>query len=207
MTPSTRPFTNDTVMRMHLCHKNLWSKCSRPRRRRAFSLAELVVSIGILVLMFALAGQVFSLSIQSTGQATALTELSRLLRAFEQTLREDLAQVEPGRSVMLIQGNPVNAYWTQQGKDGDANDDPSDGYGHLSDPSRETDDVDESGIRIPQKPRADMLMLFTARRSSSFAHAQSHPGLSSNLQQVVYGHAEPGEYVAVEGSAALGEGP
>ena len=41
------------------------------------------------------------------------------------------------------------------------------------------------------QPRADILMFFTARKGTSYVH----PGVTSNLQQVVYGHAELGEYV------------
>ncbi len=172
-------------MRKRLCNKDLRSLCRRPTRQRGFSLAELVVAIGILVLMFSLAGQVFNVTIQSTGQAKALTEVSQLLRAFEQTLREDLRQVQPGQSVILIQGNPVNAYWTREGKEADDDTNPADGYPHQSDPNRE----DDAGNMI--KPRADVLMFFTSRKATSFVH----PGITSNLQQVVYGHAELGEYV------------
>lgn len=172
-------------MRKRLCNRYLRSLCRRPTRQRGFSLAELVVAIGILVLMFSLAGQVFNVTIQSTGQAKALTQVSQLLRAFEQTLREDLRQVQPGQSVIMIQGNPVNAYWTREGKEADNNEIPADGYPHQSDPNRE----DDAGNMI--KPRADVLMFFTARKATSFVH----PGITSNLQQVVYGHAELGEYV------------
>jgi len=62
----------------------------------------LVVSIGILVLMMSLAGQVFNITVQSTGQATALTEAMQQLRAFERTLRDDLRSVQPGNSLILI---------------------------------------------------------------------------------------------------------
>ena len=78
-----------------------------PSGRRAFSLAELVVSIGILVFMLLLAGQVYNFTIRSTGQATALTQVNQRLRTFEQILREDLRNVQPDRSMILIQGNPV----------------------------------------------------------------------------------------------------
>ncbi len=134
--------------------------------------------------MMALAGQVFNITITSTGQATALTRVSQLLRTFERTLRDDLRHVQPGQSMLLIQGNPVNAYWTEDGPDADNNADPSDGYGHPPDPARE-----RGGNLV--KPRADVLMFFTARRGSSFVH----PGVTSHLQQVVYGHADQGEYV------------
>jgi len=174
-------------MRKRRCDKKLRLNCTRSIRRRAFSLVELVVAMGVLLLMFSLAGTVFNQTIQSTGQARALIDVSQSLRAFEQTLREDLENVVPG-SVMLIQANPVNAYWTQQGReaDNDGNPDPDlDGYPHLSDPARE----DAGGNMI--QPRADILMFFTARKGTSYVH----PGVTSNLQQVVYGHAELGEYV------------
>ncbi len=172
-----------------------FQKNPRRGRRAAFSLAELVISIGILILMMALAGQVFTITIKSTGQATALTEVTQQLRVFEETLREDLRNVQSGQSVMLIQGNPVNAYWTQLGKEADDNANPSDGYGHLRDLEREklkadgTPDV-VNGYEKMVEPRADILMFFTARKATSFVD----PSITSRVQQVVYGHAELGEY-------------
>ena len=47
-----------------------------------FTLVELVVAIGILVLMLTMAGTVFSLTLRSTGQAKALTDLSERLRMY-----------------------------------------------------------------------------------------------------------------------------
>jgi len=183
------------MMRKCLWHKQLRLRYGLSVARPAFTLAELVVSIGILVLMMSLVGQVFNLTVKSTGQATALTEVMQQLRAFEQTLRDDLRGVQPGNSLILIQGNPVNAYWTQNGKDAD--DDPtadgagpSTGYPHAADPEREK--ADGSGNAV--QPRADILMIFTARPGVSFADAGASQ-LTSNLQQVVYGHAELGEYV------------
>lgn len=157
-------------------------------RRPGFSLAELVISIGVLVLMMGLAGQVFSITIKSTGQATALTEITQQIRVFEETLREDLRNVEPGQSIMLIEGNPVNAYWSQLGKESDDNDSPKDGYGFLRDPLREK--VDANGNAQLESPRADVLMFFTARTATS----QVNPAVSSRVQQVVYSHANLGEY-------------
>ena len=183
------------MMRKCLWHKQLRLRYGLSVARPAFTLAELVVSIGILVLMMSLAGQVFNITVKSTGQGTALTEVMQQLRAFEQTLREDLRGVQPGNSLILIQGNPVNAYWTQNGKDAD--DDPTadgagpfTGYPHAADPEREK--TDGSGNAV--QPRADILMIFTARPGVSFVEAGTSP-LTSNLQQVVYGHAELGEYV------------
>lgn len=178
-------------MRNYLCNKGLRHKCSRPTRRAAFSLAELIVSIGVLLLMLSLAGQVFNLTIKSTGQAMALTDVSQLLRAFEDTLREDLRHVQGGRSLMLIQGNPVNTYWTRESREADDDGDPASGYPHQSDPARE----DANGDLMP--PRADILMFFTARKGTSAVDQR----VTSNLQQVVYGHAVLGEYVPPTGGA------
>lgn len=184
-------------MRKLRCQNELRFPCSRESAgRAAFSLAELVISIGILILMLALAGQVFTITVRSTGQATALTETSQQLRMFEDTLREDLRSVQPGQSLILIQGNPVNAYWTQGGKDADIEPkDPSDGYGHASDPERE--DANSNLVA----PRADILMIFTSRKSTSYVS----PNVTGRLQQVVYGHAELGEYVSKPNPGPAGD--
>lgn len=167
--------------------------------RPAFTLVELVVSIGILLLMLSLAGQVFSVTVKSTGQATALTRVNQRLRQFERILRDDLRNVQPGLSMILIQGNPVNAYWTQDGRDADGDGNPSNGYPHASDPERERARANAVGPSIPAKPRADILMIFAARKGRSY----TNPEVTSNLQQVVYGHAELGEYVPNPSSTGL----
>lgn len=164
------------------------------RVRSAFSLAELVVAVGVLALMFALVGQVFSLTLKSTGQARALTNVSQVLREFERTLRRDLEHVQPGSSVMVIQGNPVRAYWTQGGKEADADGTvaqvgkgPDNGYAHPKDVVREIGD----GSNRLEWPRADVLMIFTAHGEGGSGTFEKPPP----NQAVVYGHAELGEYV------------
>lgn len=172
------------------------AKNPRTHRRAAFSLAELVISIGILVLMMALAGQVFSITIKSTGQATALTEVTQQLRMLEDNLREDLRNIPRGQSVLYIEANPLKAYWTQLGKDADDDNDPSNGYGSIRDLEREKFDstgaavLTATGNPVLTEPRADLLMFFTARKGTSFVD----PKISSRVQQVVYGHAEMGTY-------------
>ncbi len=182
---------------MHKCFRdNSIRGVARPKRR-AFSLAEMVVAMGILVLMLALVGQVFSLTVKSTGQATALVHLNQALRAFEETVRADLRGVYPGRSVMVIQGNTVDAFWTAEDAEAGGGGLPSAGYPHPADPERDaataagTAVVDATGVAIRTLPRADILMMFTNRKGRSFRD----PEIQSNLQQVVYGHAESGEYV------------
>ncbi|HNU45359.1 MAG TPA: type II secretion system protein [Phycisphaerae bacterium] len=163
--------------------------------RNAFTLAELVVSVGVLALMFALAGQIFSLTLRSTGQARAVTTIGQALREFEQTVREDLKYVQPGSSVIVIQGNPVRAYWTRAGREADDDYDglntqrgrgPDSGYPHPADPER------DNAAGVPEWPRADVLMIFSARPTESYVK----PGVTADSQAIVYGHAELGEYVS-----------
>ncbi len=175
--------------------KQLRSFCIRTfARRRAFTLAELIVSMGILLLMLTLAGQVMSLTVQATGQAKALTDVNRALRIFEQALREDLRFVQPGNSVMVIQGNPINAYWTQTGKEADADGNPANGYPHVRDPERECGGCSGNMAR----PRADILTFFTVRRSRNYVTYEYDgvlgQAVTSGVQQVVYGHANLIEY-------------
>jgi prepilin-type N-terminal cleavage/methylation domain-containing protein len=165
--------------------------------RRGFTLAELVVAVGVLLLMLALAGQVMSVTVRSTGQAKALSDVNQMLRVFEQTIREDLKAVQPGNSMMFIQCNPINAYWTQTGRDADADTDPLNGYPHAKDIEREVATVSRGANRPLERPRADILMIFTSRKATSFLDST----VTSNMQQVVYSHAVLGRYVPVAGGA------
>lgn len=164
----------------------------RPAVRAAFSLAEMIVAMGVLVLMLTLAGQVFSLTVQSTGQATALVHLNQALRSFEETVRADLRGVFPGRSVIVIQGNPINTHWTA-----DYVHDPPDPERVAVDATTGAPILDADGFPLRTLPHADLLMMFTNRRGRSFID----PEIQSDLQQVVYGHAEAGEYVRAAGAA------
>lgn len=178
-------------------HKSSYFNMLRAQRRAGFSLAELIVAVAVLALMLALAGQVFSLTLRSTGQATALTEVNQMLRNVERTMREDLKYVEPGNTVLVIVGNPVNAYWTQAGREADDDGQPDNGYPLPIDPER------ERATGLPDYPRADMLMFFTGRQGESTVYtadaatnaAQAAP-VTSQLQQVTYGHAVLGDYLA-----------
>lgn len=164
-----------------------------PRPRSAFTLIELIVSVGLLALMITLAGRVFSLSVSSTSQATALIEVSQSFRLLEATLRGDLVGINPQRSMLVIAAAEINAYWTVEGRELDqigatqnADGDPSTGYLHDGDPERE----EVNGNLV--LPRADVLMTFTSRKATSVRY----PEIWSNITQVVYGHAELGELAA-----------
>ena len=67
----------------------------RSGRVRAFTLTELVVSVGILSLMMTIVGAVFKLTMNSNGQANALMEVSQSLQVLEETLRELVAAKVP----------------------------------------------------------------------------------------------------------------
>ncbi len=177
-------------MRKCFTDKQLRWKTTSTTKRAAFSLAELVVSVGILVLMLTLAGQVVSLTVKSTGQAKALTEVNQQLRVFERTLLEDLRYVNRDSSVIVIQGNPINAFWTRDHQEAAAAGNPAIGYPHAPDPER-TDPWTPTNL---QQPRADMLMVFTERPTTSNVHVGTT--LPSNIHQVVIGHADLGEFAA-----------
>jgi type II secretory pathway pseudopilin PulG len=171
---------------------------STSRRAPAFSLAELVVSIAILVVMMGLAGRVFTLSVESTNQANAVIEMSQTLRNLEETLRADLAGIDPTQSMLVIRGQEVDAYWTraQQDSDSSANggdQDPA-GYEFAPDPERADPETDDRLIR----PRADILMFFTSAPTRSIVD----PNISANIAMSVYGHAEIGQ-LADDGSWLL----
>ena len=170
---------------------------------RAFTLIELIVSIGILAVMMTMAGAVYKLTLDSTGQATALLDVSQSLRLLEHTLREDLANVNPSRSMLVIQSAPINAYWRDEYAELDTNTNAADGYPHEADPERDTVNLDGDGRAIPELPRADVLMFFTSRQTTSYVY----PQIWSDLVQVVYGHAEVGELDAGTRDWVGGTGP
>ncbi|MGB9625869.1 MAG: PulJ/GspJ family protein [Phycisphaerae bacterium] len=58
-------------------------------RRRAFTLAELLVSVAIMSLLLITVGAIFAMSTKATGLANANNEAMNNLRALEQQLRQD----------------------------------------------------------------------------------------------------------------------
>jgi len=59
------------------------------RRRRAFTLAELLVSVAIMSLLLITVGAIFAMSTRATGLANANNEVMNSLRALEQQIRQD----------------------------------------------------------------------------------------------------------------------
>ncbi|GJM23889.1 MAG: hypothetical protein DHS20C16_03040 [Phycisphaerae bacterium] len=153
--------------------------------RAAFTMVELVVSVGVLAIMLVMTGAIFTLTLKSSGEANAVIEVSQAARALEAQLIEDLKYVQPHQTIMVIQGNPILAYQTLDDNEADDDGDPRTPI--RRDPSREV--IDEaSGELRAEMPRADVLMFFTARPGKSYRN----PSISGRMQQVVYGHAELG---------------
>jgi type II secretory pathway pseudopilin PulG len=154
-------------------------------------MVELVVSVGILAIMLVMVGAIFTLTLKSSGEANAVIEVSQAARALEDQLREDFKYVQPHQTILVIQGNPIPAYMTLDDQEVDDDNDPSTVLSR--DPTREF--VVGTAIRR-EKPRADVLMFFTARPGKSYRD----PSISGRLQQVVYGHAEMGIWDKLTGS-------
>ncbi len=153
-------------------------------RRSAFTLVELVVSVGILGIMLVMAGAIFTLTLRSSGEANAIIEVSQAQRVFEDTITNDLRNTGPGKSILVIQGNPTPAYMTIDELEVDNDGNPATPL--VRDPTREY--VDGAGNILHELPRADILMFFTTKPGKSYRD----PSIGGHIQQVVYGHAELG---------------
>lgn len=136
------------------------------------------------------AGSVFTLTLRSSGEANALIEVSEQLRVLEETLAEDLRNVQPDRSMMIIQPNVIHAMWTQKHLDiaRDVGGDHAHQLTDDRDAEREYFNAGEGKLE-PVMPRADILAFFTDRPAASFRD----PKVQGRSQFVVYGHAQMGE--------------
>jgi prepilin-type N-terminal cleavage/methylation domain-containing protein len=173
--------------------------------RSGFTLVELIVSIGVLSILLTIAGSVFTLTLRSSGQANALIEVSEQIRVFEETLREELRNIQPGRSIMIIQPNPIHGIWRKseldalrEGADIDPRSVLNPQLANFRDPEREQIVVDGSGnpALVRQMPRADTLAFFTDLPANSYRD----PEISGQKQFVVYAHAELGELDPLNGA-------
>ena len=82
-------------------------------RLSAFTLIEMLVAVGMLLVMMGLAGQVFKIALDGTGRLTQLSEIDRSIRMFEDQLGRELATLDPTRDILAIGANPSPAYWTE----------------------------------------------------------------------------------------------
>lgn len=135
---------------------------------RGFTLMELMVSVAILLALLAMVGTIFSTASKAGGQAQALSTVYRQLANAAESIRRDLANMDPTKDTLGIAGVLVNAP--------DSRKDPS----------------------IRGWHRADLLMLFT-QRGDARPYVMNIGGADPNAyfqqrMQVVYGHADVGQY-------------
>ncbi|MCG3180612.1 MAG: hypothetical protein BIFFINMI_02974 [Phycisphaerae bacterium] len=69
---------------------------SRQRAAAGFTLVELMIAVGLLAMIFVVAGYIFQTSVTAIGQAQASNEMVMSLAAFDKVIRQDLAAIEPG---------------------------------------------------------------------------------------------------------------
>ncbi len=173
--------------------------CRWRPRQRAFTLIEMMVSLGVLTLALGVVGVVFSVTTKTARQASAYSEALNWVRQFMIQLEEDLEHVDPSQSILVLAGRTQAAALTKEDLDG--------GKFYrvlLGNPEDELNYDPEYGsvARGPYSdPRADILMFFTNRAVPSAAPDPNAPnsvyarGAKLSPLQVVYGHAALGEPV------------
>jgi type II secretory pathway pseudopilin PulG len=193
---------------------------SSATRRPAFTLTEMLVSIGLLLLVMGMASTVFKVTLEGTGRLTQLSEIDRSIRLFKDNLARELRGVDPTRSALAIQGNPSPAYWSQAQFAADENNqnlfdyggadpdgiagelpidtvrqNPTRGYDVTGAGSYDPDSSDDGAIRLP---RADILMFVTDMpEARSFVYPDIH---SDGPVMIVYNHAQLGTLSDVNGA-------
>lgn len=171
-------------------------------RRRAFTLTELLVALAVTVVVLLAVASIFAITTQTASQAAAAAEVQALADRFARQLRDDLAAVDPARSVLVIVGRTqlaaqdearrqAGVAWRVLVGDPDAvpGDFNPDDATRVSDP-RQTQYSD---------PRADILMFFADEELPSAAPPRGTPagephrslqnGARLGPVQIVYGHA------------------
>lgn len=188
-----------------------------PRHRaRGFTLAEMLVALGVMIVAMTVVATVFSLTTRTAATSTGLAEAQTLLRAFTQQIEADLAGVDPRNSVLVIVGRTQQASLTADNIAakrylrtlvGDPNQ-VATGYQPEFAPA--TDRPNDPNGGEYSDPRADLLMFFTQRPLASQAPPpdlnppgpanQNYPfliGAKMSPSQIVYGHAAIDEAVQV----------
>ncbi len=152
-----------------------------PKRRRGlgFTLIEMLVALGVLVVAMAIVTNIFSLSAQTAAQAQAIGQIESALDSFVRQMRADLDGIDPSRSVLVVVGREQAAarteelrqagqYWRvltgDPSRAGPAYDPRFDGSQRAYPPGNTARDTYGD-------PRADVLMFFTHRPLESTAPA------------------------------------
>lgn len=139
--------------------------------RRAFTLVEMLVSLGVLAVVLAIIGVVFVVTTNTTRQAAAYSEAQRWVRQFTDQLAQDLRQIDPSNSVLVLVGRTVPAALTPADIEagrfyrvlvGDPRGVQPPNYDPATAPA-----VDTGGHY--SDPRADILLFITNRETASQA--------------------------------------
>lgn len=155
----------------------LKSSPRRGRARRGFTLIEMLVALGVLLIALSIATAVFGVTSKVTRQAAAANEINSILDAFISEIDEDLNGIDPTRSTLVICGRTQGAPLTEEKRVanqyyrvlvGDPNAASIRGYNPLG-PL-----LDNADPNLAQysNPRADLLMFFSQRSSSSRSPAE-----------------------------------
>ncbi len=144
------------------------------RCRPAFTLVELLVSLGVLGVALTVVGVVFTVTTRTASQASAVSEVERWLRQFEHQLREDLRGIDTTRSMLVLVGRTQAAARTPE--DLEAQRFHRFRVGAVNPDDDPTTDSGTNGVPPDgwANPRADLMMFFTEAEST---------------KQIVYGHA------------------
>ena len=192
-----RLWQHNKLYRRHHAPQHVVGFWGEPSLRGGFTLTELIVAVGVLGLLMALAGTVFHVTLKSTGEAKAIMAVNQRLQELEDNLRADLGGIDPSGSILVIAPAHVHSYWTKADAEGDTDKLPGNGYPHEVDPDRTVFDPDtglawidsSTGLPVREYPRADVLTFVTNRSGRSFVD----PKITGQLQMVTYGHAIIGE--------------
>lgn len=181
---------------------------ARTRRRlgdgqRAFTLVEMLVSLAVLSLALSIVGVVFTTTTKTASTAAAYSETSLAVRQIMDQLQQDLDEVDPAKSVLLLAGR------TQAG--GLSTDDRDAGRYQrflVGNPANVGGNYDPTGPNPDptgtySDPRADILMFFTNRAlrsqaaplnpNSNSVGAAAANGAKFAPALVTYGHAAVGD--------------
>lgn len=149
-------------------------------QRRGFTLVELLVSLAVLSIALATVARVFSVTSQAATQAAAYSEAQSWVRQFAFDLKEDLRNIVPSESILVLRGRKIPAALTQDDLDaglyyrelvGNPN---AVSPANNNDPRRRpaSSHTAGPGNNEPQEysdPRADLMMFITNRPQSSNA--------------------------------------
>lgn len=183
---------------------------ARPAPRSAFTLVEMLVSLAVLSLALSIVGVVFTVTTKTASQAAAYSEVQNWGRQAGLQIEEDLRNIDPAESVMLVASRVQPAALTQDDLTGGRYERYLVGNPDLVDPQY---DPRFSSTLDPDlqysNPRADQLMFITNRPGSSQAPVSDPAAISDpdqrEKQQSYASGARFGPMLVVYGHAAIGQ--